>query len=262
LRAYLRDIWDRRDFVVTVPLGELRAQNQNTVLGSFWHLLNPLFLAGVYYLVFGVIFNAQRGIENYPAFLIIGIFIYTYTGKAATSGARTVVANVKLIQSINFPRSVLPIAAMLAEAYAQLPAVLTMLVLVWLTGGSPSLAWLLIVPALLVQSLFNLGLAFFAARLTFHFRDVQQLLPYLLRVWMYLSGLFYTAEFVLPRAGPTLTTVFKANPLYEYMTIARDALIGPGFDPAMWAAATAWAVVVFVAGFLFFRAYEAEYSLV
>lgn len=277
LRGYIADLWEHRDFLVTVPLGELRAQNQNSALGNFWHLLNPLLLAGVYYLVFGVILNAQRGVDYYPAFLIVGIMTFTYIGKAIQSGARTVVANLKLIQSIRFPRASLPIASTISETLAHGPALLTMFLLVtitshWAVGTNgqplppiwPAWTWLLVIPGTVVMSMFGMGLALITARATFHFRDVQQVLPYILRIWMYLSGMFYTVDFVAEKANangwPWLVTIFKINPLWLFFRIFRDALIDETFDWKVWAGATAWSVVLLIAGFQYFRAHETEYG--
>ena len=275
LREYVADLWEHRDFLITVPLGELRAQNQNSVLGNFWHLLNPLLLAGVYYLVFGVILSARGGIEYYPAFLIVGIMTFTYFSKMVQAGARTVVANLRLIQSIRFPRASLPLASTLSETIAHGPALLTMMLLVVVTSqvatdgtGAPlppiwpSLDWLLLVPATALLAMFGLGAALMTARATFHFRDVQQLLPYLLRIWMYLSGLFYSVDFVVERLGEgsVAVAVFRANPMWQFFRIFRDILIDGRFDGSIWLAATGWSVASVVFGFLWFRTHEVEYS--
>jgi teichoic acid transport system permease protein len=270
LREYLADLWAHRDFLVTVPLGELRAQNQNSALGNAWHLLNPLLLAAVYYLVFGVILNAQRGVDYYAAFLIIGIMTYTYIGKIIQAGARTVVSNLKLIQSIRFPRASLPLAATISETIAHGPALLTMFALVTLTSLAepelppiwPHWGWLLVVPATVIMAVFSFGLALFTARATFHFRDVQQVLPYLLRIWMYLSGMFYPLTFVADRAAGRewMVTLFEANPLWMFFRIFREALIEGTWTPSVWGWATLWSFAIAIAGFAYFRANEAEYG--
>ncbi|MBW3620826.1 MAG: ABC transporter permease [Actinobacteria bacterium] len=270
LRGYFADLWAHRDFLLTVPLGELRAQNQNSALGNAWHLLNPLLLAGVYYLVFGIILQASRGVDYYPAFLIIGIMTYSFVGKVVQAGARTVVSNLKLIQSIRFPRASLPLAATISETIAHGPALLTMFGLVWLTSLAeadlppigPSWGWLLVFPATALMAIFGLGLALITARATFHFRDVQQVLPYVLRIWMYLSGMFYPLSFVSERAGDRtwMVWLFQANPLWQFFRIFREALIEGRATPWVWGAATAWSVAVVVLGFLYFRANEAEYG--
>lgn len=260
LRVYLADLWERREFVITMALGRLRSQNQNTVLGSLWHLLNPLLLAGVYYLVFGVFFNARQEIQNFPAYLIIGILVYTFTAKAMVSGAQAIVTNLSMMQSIKFPRAALPTASTGAESFAQLPTVVAMALIVILTGVRPSLTWLWVLPAVALQAAFNLGLSFLTARATFHFRDVENFLPYILRIWMYLSGLFYTAEFVDRHGGELIGQLFRLNPLWAFMTINRDALLYGTFDLRYWGLSGLWALIVLLGGFTFFWWNETEYS--
>lgn len=266
LGEYLREIWDRRDFAITVSLGDLRARNQNTVLGNLWHLLNPLFLAGVFYLIFGVVLGAREGVRtgaygNYAAFLIIGIFTFVFTSKSLLGGARTIVSNLGLIQAVTFPRALLPIASTLTETAAHASALVAMAGIVVLTGVAPNPAWMLLVPALLIQAVFNLGLTLTTSRLTFHFRDVEQVLPYLIRMGMYLSGVFFAEDLVLRKGGEAALTVFTLNPMYAYMKIMRDAVMLGTADPGTWLMAGWWAAVALASGFLFFRHRESEYSL-
>lgn len=260
LGGYLRDIWDRREFVRTVAIGDLRAQNQNTFLGNLWHLLNPMFLAAVYYLIFGIIFNAQGRVPNYPAFLVTGLLVFMYTRKAMMSGSRTIVTNLSLMQAISFPRASLPISSVITDTMGQMFTLAALAVFVMITGAFPQATWLLVVPAFAMQAVWNLGLAFITARLTYHFRDMEQLLPYVVRIWMYLSGLFFTAEFVDERASELVSTLFRLNPMYAFMTIFRDALLAGEFVPQHWLTAIAWTTVAFGVGFLFFWWHETEYS--
>lgn len=263
-RDYLRRVWARRDFILTIPLGQLRAQNQNSVLGSAWHLLNPLLLAFVFYLVFGVLFDAGREIDNFPAFLIIGIFIFTFTQKVVMSGARAITTNLALIRSVNFPRVCLPIASSLGETYAQLAAVAVMLVVVILTGVVPTAWWLLLVPIMAMQTLFNVGLALVVARLTFHYRDIENLMPFVFRLWLYLSGVFFSIDFVARQARERgldwVVPLAEANPVYVYMTLVRNVLIDVPAATSSWLYAVGWALVSLTCGFQFFRAHEAEYG--
>lgn len=254
---YLRDIWRRREFMVTLPMDQLRSQNQDTILGSFWHLLNPLFLALVYYLVFGVIFGANGSIDNYPAYLITGIFVFYFTQKSIISGTGTIVSNLKLIQTVSFPRAILPVSSVIGEFVAQFYAMISMFLLVLITGVGPKLTWLIVPFIFALQAVFNLGVAFMAARATFHFRDVAQFLPYVLRIWLYLSGIFFTIDFV-PEGWPR--TVFQLNPLWSFIDLNRQAILEGTSNGQEWLMAIAWSAVALVSGFLFFRVRETEYG--
>lgn len=271
LRAYLAEVWRRREFAVTVPLGELKAQNQDTALGQLWHLLNPMFLILIYWFIFGVVLDvgggARRGVDAYLPFLIVGVITYDYTRASIQSGARMIVKNRKLVQSINFPRSILPLSAMVSETLSYLYALPVMFGLLLLVPDGPSISWgwLLIVPVVLVQALFNLGLAMMTARFAFHFRDVQQFLPYVLRLYLYMSGV------IIPVVGGPMDDrvpdvvqfILQINPMYNLIEMAREAILDGGIvDPQVWLLGTGWALLVLVVGFWYFRSAENEYGRV
>ncbi len=262
LGRYLRDLWAWRSFVITVPLNDMRAQNQDTVFGQLWHLLNPLLLALIYYVIFGLILGISRGgVDNYVAFLIVGVITFNYTRTSTRSGAGIIVRNRKLVQSINFPRVALPISALLENVLSHVIAIGVMWVVLVATGIRPSTTWLLVGPIIVIQSLFNLGLAMFVARFAFHFRDTQQFLPYALRIWFYVSGVLIPIEarFV---AMPTARAILQANPIYIIIDVSRDAFMYGVVDQQQLAVAAAWALALFVGGFWYFRRAEHEYGLV
>lgn len=264
LGAYLREIWDRRDFMLEVPLADLRAQNQNTVFGNLWHILDPLLLSAVFYLVFGVLFQGRGDVENFTAFLVVGVMTFRYNQKLMMSGTRTIVNNIKLIQSLSFPRAVLPISSAIAEFLSQLPAIGTMVVIAAVTNWLepevpqvlPGLFVLLLVPSLILQTMFGAGLGFIMARLTFHFRDTAQFIPYFTRLWLYLSGVFFTVD----RVPEAFRGVFPLNPANAFIRMNRGALIDGSVPLDAWIIAGSWSFVMFVFGFLFFRAREQEYG--
>lgn len=258
LGAYLRAIWARRELAVNMPLGELRAQNMNTVMGNLWHLLNPVMLVGVYFVVFGLILKVgDRGIDNFLGFLTIGIFVFFYTRKSIQSAAKSITASSWLIQSIRFPRAILPLSAVIGETIALAPATAVLLLVILGTGERLHPAWLLVVPIFLLQGLFNLGLGFLSARLADHFQDVNHILPYLLSIWFYLSGVMYSEQFV---TDPTALRIFRANPMYVFITLVREALMHGTTSVELWLVALAWTVPLLVVGFLYFRAREQEYG--
>ncbi len=257
LSVYLRDVWARRDFIVALPVGQLRSRNANTILGSFWHLLNPLVLAATYFLVFGVFFNARNDVENYVGFLVTGLFVFHYTSKSLGGGANTIAANEGIIRNVNLPRAAFPVGSVLAETLAHLPAMALLILLVTVTGESPHIAWLLVVPLVALQAIFNLGLAFWIGRLTFYFRDIKNLLPFVTRLWLYLSGVFFTVSRV-PEG--VLREAFQLNPLQVFITLNRAALLDGTTSLGLWLTASAWSLVSLVTGLVFFWSRENKYG--
>jgi teichoic acid transport system permease protein len=257
LRHYLQTIWNRREFAIAIASGDLRAQHMDTALGNLWHVLNPLMLVAVYYLMFGVILDVSRGVDNFIAFLVVGIFVYHYSQKSVLAGAKSVANNEGLIRALQFPRAILPLSTVIGQSLAFLPAVGIMLVVAVLTGEMPHPMWLLLVPLFAIQATWNVGAAFVVARLTNRYRDVQQVLPYIFRLFFYLSGVLYSVDRFVP---DEYTIFFDVNPFYVFITAARDLVLEETFTAHYWVAAIIWTLVLLVAGFWFFRNAEHEYG--
>lgn len=259
--SYLAKLWDRRQFAWNTAVGELRAQHLNTVLGNAWHLINPLLLIGVYYLVFGVILGTTRGVDNFLAFLAVGIFTFQYTQKSVIGGARSIVNNQGLIRSLQFPRALLPLAAVMRETIAYWSAGVVMLGVVLVTGEGFSFAWLLVIGSFALQVVFNTGMGLLAARLTDGFRDLLNVLPYLFRIAFYLSGILYAVDRYVE--NPAILRLFLLNPFYVFVSLPREYLMttfSQEHIDLMWVSATVWAAVAIVVGLLVFRAGEKRYG--
>jgi teichoic acid transport system permease protein len=265
VRVYLRSLWERRQFAISVPLGELRTQHMNTVLGNVWHLLNPMLQVGVYFLIFDLLLNTSRGVENFIAYLAIGVFCFGYMQRSIRACASSIVNNEGLIRSLSFPRAILPISAVVRETIAFWPAVVLMTVLAAVTGEGVRWTWLAIVPWTVLMAIFSLGAGLILARLTDRLQDVDNVLPFLFRLAFYMSGILYAFERFVPDAYMNWLPIIALNPFYAFISHMRHALMStygadPAVDPWLWPSALLYPVVFLVFGFLYFRAGEQRYG--
>lgn len=265
VRVYLRSLWQRRQFAVTVPMGELRAQHMNTVLGNLWHLLNPLLQVGVYYLVFGLLLRTSRGIDNFITYLAIGVFCYGYMQRSITACASSIINNEGLIRSLSFPRAILPISAVVRETIAFSSSIVLMMLLAMITGEPITVHWLMLAVWVPLMGLFSLGAGFVLARLTDSFHDLRNLLPFLFRIAFYMSGILYSFERFVPERYSEYLPLIALNPFYGYITHMRHALMAsyvadPLIERWLWPASLLYATVLLVFGFLFFRGAEQKYG--
>lgn len=260
LPRYVRNIWRRRAFAVRLAQSRVGAKNSEDVLGPLWTILRPLLLAGVFYLVFGVILprDALPGMDPFFAMLVTAIFVFQYTGQSLNSGARSITSNMSLVRAIRFPRAVLPISAVLVEALQFLPMLAILFVILPIAGADVGPAWLLVVPAFVLQTMFNVGAAMLVARLTAKVRDFANLLPFFVRLGFYLSGIFFTAE-TIAQKNEAVAQWLPLNPAYTFINITREALVHGQWAGMTWLWATLWAVGVFVVGFLVFWRAEETY---
>ena len=110
LASYLAMVWQRRHFIIAYATARNVSMYTEARLGQLWQVLTPLLNSAVYYLIFGVLFKANRGISNYTAYLVIGVFIFAFTERSIVVGSSAIRANITLIRALHFPRACLPLA--------------------------------------------------------------------------------------------------------------------------------------------------------
>jgi teichoic acid transport system permease protein len=259
LVSYLGQVWGRRDFITTMAAYRLAVQNQQNRLGAVWLVLKPALNA----LVYGVIFGALQGRlsdPSYPAHVVIGVFLYEFFGACFIQGARAITSNRSLVQSLAFPRIALPLAVVIEQLYSLLLSLTVMFAVLMILGHMPDWRWLLMIPLLMLYTMLNTGVALITARLTVHFRDLTQILPFISRLLFYTSGALFDVNKLFIRF-PWIIQLYDWHPIYQVLVIARSSLLShTDYDPMYWAYLGGWSVVALVVGFTFFWFAEERYG--
>jgi teichoic acid transport system permease protein len=296
LVAYMRLVWQRRHFIMAYATARNVSMYTEARLGQLWQVLTPLLNSAVYYLIFGIIFQANRGIEHYTAYLVTGVFIFAFTERSIVVGSTVMRANITLIRALNFPRACLPLAYVMVELQQLLLSMLVMFAIVLGTGEPLTWYWLFMVPVLVLQAMFNMGAALIMARLGAGAQDFSQLIPFLTRIWRYFCGVMYSLSSLPSYATLPLWAkdLIALNPAAVYISLARYSIMwtqrayAPGAQPynaakcalfnatkhpplqaychatvytsQLWLAAVGWAVVTLVVGAVFFWQAETRYG--
>jgi teichoic acid transport system permease protein len=264
LLEYTRQLWSYRHFIAAFANAKVTASLGNTRLGMLWQVLTPLINAGVYYVIFGVLINTKRGVDNFIAYLCIGVFIFGFTQSVVQAGVNAVTGNLGLIRALHFPRASLPISITLVEVRNVIVSMVVLMAIVLFSGEPLTLEWLLIVPILLLQAVFNSGLAMLVARLASKVHDVRQLIPYIMRIWMYGSAVLYPVTNFSDHLHGWKLHLVEANPLLVFIELIRHSLMEgvrlAGSQGLLWAEAVAWTLVVGFGGFVYFWRGEKGYG--
>ncbi len=266
LPRYVTQLWTRRQFIATFASARLTSQYSTARLGQLWQVMTPLLNAAVYYVVFGLLLGTSRGVPDFIPFLVTGVFIWTFTAQAVGVGAKSISGSLGLVRALHFPRACLPIGLTLQQLQQVLYSLAALAVILVCFGQYPRLGWLLVAPALLLQAVFNAGLALVVARLGSRTPDVAQLVPFITRVWMYLSGVLFSLTRLTAshHLAHWAYLTLRYNPPSLYIDLMRYALVdsftADQLPPHVWLVAAGWAVVIGVAGFVFFWQAEEKYG--
>lgn len=266
LTAYLTQLWERRQFVLAYASARTTSAYSASRLGQLWQVITPLLQAGVYFLIFGWLLQMSRGIEDYPAFLVTGVFVFTFMQRSMNNGAKSISGNLQLIRALHFPRAVLPLSFVLVEFQQLMISMVVLFAFIAVVGVPITWMWLLVVPAMVLQMLFNIGLSLLMARIGAGASDINQLLPFITRIWFYTSGVFYSITRFTDHAPEWVQTILTLNPGAAFLDLYRGVLID-SHEPLempwglnVWQVTSAWAVLLLVGGFVFFWLREERYG--
>ncbi|KUL35646.1 ABC transporter [Streptomyces sp. NRRL F-4489] len=266
LPEYTRQLWRRRHFIASFATAKLTAMYTTAKLGQLWQVITPLLNAGVYYLIFGVLIGTRRGVPDYIPYLVTGVFVFTFLQNSVMAGTRAISGSLGLVRALHFPRACLPISFCLAQLQQLLYSMGVLMVILLAFGQVPTWSWLLVVPALTLQFVFNTGLAMIMARLGARTPDLAQLMPFIMRTWMYASGVMFSISVItqgkhLPKI---VLMLLNGNPAAVYIDLMRFALIDSftrhQLPPHVWAFAAGWALLAGIAGYLYFWKAEERYG--
>jgi ABC-type polysaccharide/polyol phosphate export permease len=257
LRPYFKALWERREFAAEMSRTGIRAANTNTFFGQVWLVLNPLMLAGVYYILVEIISGGGKGDGSARfAHMCGGLFAFYYFSGAMTTAASSVVGGGKLLMNMSFPRMLLPLSALRTAFFRFLPT-LIVYGAIHLVMRQP-LHWaMLLAPVFLVLlTIFAAGMGMIFAAIQVYFRDTTSFLPYFVRIWLYLSPVLWFAE----DAPERFRRFIVYNPLYSLIGGWTDLLVRGNIpDLSMWIGGVLWAAAAAVVGALFFMSREREF---
>jgi teichoic acid transport system permease protein len=224
--AYLKQLWRRRHFIVAFATARNVAMYSEARLGQVWQILTPLLNAAVYFLIFGVILDTKRGVPNFIPFLVTGVFIFNFTQRSFIIASRVINDSLPLIRALHFPRACLPLGYILIELQQLLVSLAVLTVIVLGFGEPLTWYWLLAVPAIALQTLFNIGMGLVLARIGAGVEDVSQLIPFIVRTWMYASGvMFFIPALKTLFLHAKLSYLLQINPAAVYIALVRNSLL-------------------------------------
>jgi lipopolysaccharide transport system permease protein len=232
---------------------EVKGKYKQAFFGVAWAIVQPIALIGMMTVVFSYFVRIPSDGIPYPLFLFAAMLPWNFFAGAVLRGTSSLLNQAALITKIYFPRETLVIASFVAACVDFVVTSLVFVALMFIYHVTPGVTVLFVIPALLIQVAFSLGLMLLLAPLNTMYRDVGQAMPVLLQVWMYATPLMYPASLVPER----FRSIYFLNPMAVLTETYRDALLRnavPSLGWLLYAALAAIATLVF--GYVVFKRLE------
>jgi lipopolysaccharide transport system permease protein len=225
----LGEIRQYKDLLFRFVRRDLLANYQQTVLGPFWILFQPILTTLVYFVIFGRI--AKISTDGSPAFLFYlpGIIIWNFFSDCLTGTMYTFLNNSAVFSKVYFPRLIVPLSNIITHS-VRLGIQLLLFIIIYLFYffqgrlALPSAAVLLLPLLVLVAAAFSLGGGLIISVYTARYRDLDYTLQFILRLFMFATPVVFPASIVPER----YRILFWLNPLTPVIETFRSAFLTHG----------------------------------
>lgn len=256
----IKDVIKWRELLWQMTSREIKARYKQSILGYFWVILNPLAQMLVMSFAFSIILRIPTNSAShipYALFLYTALLPWNLFSTSVSSSAMSLVNSAPLIRKIYFPRSILVISTIIAKLI-DFAFALTVLIAFFIFFQIPitfSILW--VIPILLIQLVFTLGLSLFFAAANLIYRDIQYLLALVISLWFYITPIVYPADIVPDK----FKFIFQLNPMSVFVNAYRQTVLG-GKSPDLFSLYIALIVsfITLFLGLLYFKQREKTFA--
>jgi ABC-2 type transport system permease protein/lipopolysaccharide transport system permease protein len=252
------EIWRARLLIRALAERELRALYKQAALGVAWAVLAPVTLMIVFTIVFQRVADINTRGVPYALFSYIGLVPWNFFAGSVTTGGMSLVNQMTLVNKLNCPREVFPLAYVVVTAVNTIIATGVLIILFAVNGYAPRLTTPLAIVPLVVMILFTIAVTLFVSSITVYLRDLRHALPILLQLGLFATPVVYGMDAIPTPLQPWYAL---ANPMAAIIDSFRQTvLFGNAPNWTLLGLATVTTLVLLVSGLKLFRRLEMGFA--
>ena len=254
----LREVWGYRELLYFLVWRDVKVRYKQTVLGVAWGIIQPLFMAILFSVIFGQLAGISADGAPYVLFAFVALLPWNLFAKGLSEGSTSLVSNERLVTKVFFPRLILPASAVVAGLVDFTIGFGVLVALMLYFGAVPTIAILALPLFVLVAVVAAMGIAFCLSAIDARFRDVRYTLPFLTQLWFFATPVVYPISLV-PEAWRSL---YALNPMVGVVEGFRWALLGATWtlDPALMVLSLTGVLGIFLVGLFYFARTERVFA--
>ncbi|MDA3133971.1 ABC transporter permease [Atlantibacter subterranea] len=259
MKDLLLSIYRYRGFILGSVKREFQVRYKTSMLGAAWLILQPLSLILVYTLIFSEIMQAKlpnvTGAFAYSIYLCSGVLTWGLFAEILGRSVSVFLENANMLKKLNFPRICLPVIVVVSAILNFLIIFTIFSIFLIVTGQFPYQVIVAIIPLLVIQIAFTVGLGMVLGVMNVFFRDIGQFIAILIQFWFWFTPIVYTVNIVPEWAK----NIIMMNPLSKLVVSYQNIMVyqkWPDWELVLPVAVTA--VVLCTLGMYMFRKFSAD----
>jgi ABC-type polysaccharide/polyol phosphate export permease len=190
--------------------------------------------------LFGALFHQDW--KSTVAYISAGLMVWTFITTTLLDGCTAILGQSGIIRNVKLPFMVHILRVLLRNIIILLHSVPVVVLFLFIAHVQLSLPMLLVIPGLVIVCVWLLGASYGIAVLAARFRDIPQLVTYLLQFAMFITPVFWRVE----QMGGHRAHIVTLNPLAHMVIVVRDPLLGVAPPMISWEIAISTTLVTLV----------------
>ncbi len=253
---FLSDIRRYKNYIFYSAKCSLKDEVAGSFLNWAWLILNPVMFMLVYAFVQIIVFGGTT--QYLAAFVFIGMASWNFFNACVSGSVRTIKRYEGIISKVYVPKFVFTLSNMLVNGFKLLVSIGLIVVSMIVYQVPPSWTMLWFIPLLLLLFLLTFGISCILMHAGVFVDDMASIVPIVLRLMFFISGIFYDLEGKLDGALGVLVERF--NPMAFIIAQSRHVLLyGEGLDLPWFFTWIAISLVLTAIGVSLIYRYERRY---
>lgn len=252
---YIKEVWQFRELLLRFVRRDFLASYKQTALGALWIFIQPLFTALVYVVIFKNVVGISTSGKPGLLFYFGSVILWGFFSESVSAVSYTYNSHAAIFNKVYFPRIVVSYSLLLSSlARLGIQFGIYLLIFFWSIGHHEAVqpnSYVLLLPVLVfLLMLMSMGIGLIFAALSVRYRDLQNLLSFLIRIWMFATPVIYPMAVVPAK----YRFILLLNPVTPIMEFFRYGFLGAGMHDFIYLCyAFVFSIVVFVGGIILFN---------
>lgn len=220
------ELIEYRELFYFLAWRDIKIRYKQTILGALWAILQPVLTVTIFSIIFGRFVGIKTDDIPYPLFAFTGLLPWTFINTTINSSSNSIISNTNLITKIYFPRLIIPISSVGAGLVDFLLSLIIFIGIMFYYQSGFHFQMVFAPLFLLMMFVLAVASGTLLSALNVRFRDVKQILPFGLQIWMFASPVLYPLSLIPEK----WRWVLAFNPLTGILEGLRSSLFGKPFD--------------------------------